>query len=259
MSANATARSKSSTRPVIGERPGASCRLRRTARGASVRTVFPGGEWGVNSQPSFNQRLRALAVHGSGFERDRLEQKGRQMATVGLASWLLQDRLMLPAPVRSARALGVGRPRSVYRPAFARLGGRGVHPGDALADEALNRADCLAVNGRDDCYRGAASAGATSSADSVHVVVRMVRHIEIQNVADFANIEPPRGDVRCNQQLGLAATETVQCRRARCLVHIAVQSDCVEFVPQQRAMQVGDLALAIAKDNRVLEAGSGTD
>src|SRR5262245_63581180 len=169
MSANATARSKSSTRPVIGERPGASCRLRRTARGASVRTVFQGGESGVNSQPSFNQRLRTLTVHGSGFERDRLEQKGRQMATVGLATWLLQDRLVdaagllrlmprLSATVRTARPLGVGRPRSIHRPAFAHLGGRGVHPGDALADKALNRADRFAVNGRDDGYRGAASA-----------------------------------------------------------------------------------------------------
>src|SRR5262245_65034184 len=125
------------------------------------------------------------------------------MATAGLANRLLQDRLMgaagllrlmprLSATVQTARALGVGRPRSVHRPAFARLGGRGVHPGDALADEALNRADCLAVNGRDDCYRGAASAGATGSANSVHVVVGMMRHIEIQNVADFGNIETAR-------------------------------------------------------------------
>src|SRR5262249_16679193 len=120
-------------------------------------------------------------------------------------------------------------------------------------------ANCLVVDGRDDRYRGAAAAGATGSADSVHVVVGMMRHVEIQNVADLGNIETASGDVRRDQQLGLAATEAVQCRHPPCPSHIAVQRDRVEFVPQQRAMQVGDLALAVAKDNRVLEAGSGTD
>lgn len=128
------------------------------------------------------------------------------MAAVELPNWLLQDRLVgaaglfrlmpgLSAPVRRVRTLAVGRPGSVHRPAFARLGGWGLHPGDALAGEALNRADRLAVNGRDDRYRGAAAAGATSSANSVHVVVRMMWYIEIQNVADFWNIKTARGDV----------------------------------------------------------------
>src|SRR5262245_16998684 len=137
------------------------------------------------------------------------------MAAVGLPNRLLKGRLMgaaallrlmpgLSAPVRRVRALPVGRPGPVHRRAFAHLGGRGLHPGDALAGESLNRADRLAINGRDDRYRGAAAAGATSSANSMHIVIGMMRYVEIQNVTDFGNIQTARGDVRCNQQLGLA-------------------------------------------------------
>src|SRR5262245_54982697 len=137
------------------------------------------------------------------------------MAAVGLPNRLLKRRLIgeaadlrlmprLWAAVRRVRGLPVGWPGPVHRRAFAHLGGWGLHPRDALAGEALNRAGRLAINGRDDRYRGAAAAGATSSADSMHVVVGMMRYVEIQNVTDFGNIQTARGDVRCNQQLGLA-------------------------------------------------------
>src|SRR5215510_8601598 len=82
---------------------------------------------------------------------------------------------ILPAarlPGRAGRALVLGCRRRL------------AHPGDALADQRLDRGDGLAVRPRDDRDRGAAAPGAAGAADAVHVIVGMVRYVEIEYVAD---------------------------------------------------------------------------
>ena len=104
-------------------------------------------------------------------------------------------------------------------------------------------------------------AGAAGAADAVDIVVGVVRHVEIEDVADVGNVEPARGDVGGDQELDLAAAERVERRRARRLVEVAMQRDGVEAVADQRAVQLRDLALAVAEDDGVLEVrrrrGSG--
>src|SRR5262245_29384498 len=69
------------------------------------------------------------------------------------------------------------------------------HPRDALPDQRFDRSDGLAVGAGDDRDRGAAAAGATGAADAVHVIVGMIRHVEIEDVADIRDVEAARRDV----------------------------------------------------------------
>ena len=91
----------------------------------------------------------------------------------------------------------------------------------------------------------------------MHVIVGMMRHVEIKHVADRRNIEAAGGDVGRDQQLGFAAAEGLECGGARRLIEIAVQRHGVELVPLQRFMQQGDFALAVAEDDGVLEVVGG--
>src|SRR5262249_60765566 len=73
-------------------------------------------------------------------------------------------------------------------------------PGDGLSDQLLDRGDALAVGGRNDGDCGAAPPGAAGAADAMHVIDGMMRHIEVEDVADGGNIEAARGDVGGDQQ-----------------------------------------------------------
>src|SRR5262245_30307806 len=160
--------------------------------------------------------------------------------------------------ISAARGLGVRSwamlPR---RGACARLGRyRSVQPGNGLADQAFNSVDRLVVDRSDDRDCRTGTSGATGTTNTVHVIVCVMRHVEIEHMTDLGNVETPGGDVRCDQQFGFAATKSVECRHARGLIHIAVQCDGIEFVTEQGAMEVGNLALAIAENDSVLETGS---
>ena len=87
----------------------------------------------------------------------------------------------------------------------------------------------------------------------MHVVVGMMRHVEIEDVADGGNVEAAGGDIGGDQQRDLALAELIQRRRARRLVHVTVQRADAEAVLLQRFVNDGDFALAIAEDDRVLE------
>src|SRR5450756_417268 len=152
---------------------------------------------------------------------------------------------------------------ALARPAFARLAALGrrrlAHPGNRGADQPLDRGHGLAVGRRYDGDGGAGEAGAAGAADAVDVIVRMMRHVEIEDVADGGDIETAGGDIGCDQELRLAVAEGIERRRTRRLIEIAVQRDGVELVLQQRAVQLRDLALAIAEHDGVLEAVGRAD
>src|SRR5438477_11878564 len=71
-----------------------------------------------------------------------------------------------------------------------RCGGLGVAFGTALdawnglTDQLLDGGDRLVVQRRDDGDRGSGPAGAAGAADTMDIIVRMMRHVEIENVAD---------------------------------------------------------------------------
>lgn len=173
-------------------------------------------------------------------------------------------RLMCwPAPTTSGargfrtRALALLPGRRAFDRCFGHY--RFVQPRNGLADQPLDGVDRLAVDWGDDGDRSAAAPGSTGAADTVHVVICVMRYVEIEHVTNLGNVEATGGDVGRNQQFGFAAAKTVQGRRARGLIHIPMQRDRIEFVTEQGTMEVGDLAFAIAKYDRVLESRSGTD
>ena len=139
------------------------------------------------------------------------------------------------------------------------LGRQARRPRDALADQLLDLGDRLAVGRADDGDRGAGLAGAAGAADAVDVVVGMMRDVEIEDVADVGNVEAAGGDVGGDQQLDLAVAERIERGGARRLIQVAVQRRGVEAVADQRAVQLRDLALAVAEDDGVLEVVGGAD
>ena len=63
-----------------------------------------------------------------------------------------------------------------------------AHPRNLLPDQLLDRSDALAVGGRDDGDRGAASPRAPRAADTVHIILGMVRNATSEatsNVTSF--------------------------------------------------------------------------
>src|SRR5207302_11215715 len=62
-----------------------------------------------------------------------------------------------------------------------------AHPRNGLADQLLDCRDASGVGGRNDGDRGAAASGAPGAADAMHVVVGVMRDVEVEDVADGGN------------------------------------------------------------------------
>ena len=148
----------------------------------------------------------------------------------------------------------------LWRAAVARFGSRRcAHPWNCLADQPLDGADRLAVDRSDDGDRDACPPGATGSADAVDVIIGMMRHVKIEDMADLRNIEPAGRDVRSDQHRDLALAERLKRSSARRLVHVAMQRRGVELVAQQRAVQLRDFPLPVAEDNGVFKSVGRAD
>ena len=130
---------------------------------------------------------------------------------------------------------------------------------DRLAGQLLDRRDIFAVDRRGDGDRRAGQSGAAGPADAVDVVLGVGGHVEIEDVADRRDVEAARRDVAGDEQRQPVLAEIVERRRARALVHVAVERAGVEAVPLERALQDRDVALAVAEDDRVLEVGRLAD
>src|SRR5512140_1090325 len=105
-----------------------------------------------------------------------------------------------------------------------RIGGDGIIAfggRNGLSDQPFDRSDRFAVERADDRYGGSGATGAAGSADAMHVVVGMMRHVEIEDVADGGNVEAASGDVGGNQQRDLALAELIEGCGARRLIHVA--------------------------------------
>ena len=122
-----------------------------------------------------------------------------------------------------------------------------------MTNQLFDRSYRFEIERPDDRDRGAGAACAAGPADAMDVIVRVMRHVEIEHVTDGGNVESTGGDVRCHQQRDLALAELIQRGGARRLIHVAMQGADTEAVLQQRLVQQRHLALAVTEDDRVFE------
>src|SRR5580704_18338196 len=130
---------------------------------------------------------------------------------------------------------------------------RSLDARNGLPDQFFDRRHRFEIERRDDRDRGAGAASAAGAADAMHIVVGMVRYVEVEDVAGGGNVEAARGDVGCHQQRNFTLAELIERGGAGRLVHVAVQRADGKTVLLQRFVDQRDLALAIAEDDRVLQ------
>src|SRR5947209_9074957 len=131
-------------------------------------------------------------------------------------------------------------------------------PFDLIADQSLDRVDVFGVVARDERQSCAAAAGAAGASDTMHVIFRVDRHIEIIDVRHVRDIEAARCHIGTDEKIDVAGLERFERRPARALIHVAVQGPNGEPMFQERLVQQHDIALAIAEDDRVHEVVGGT-
>src|SRR5882724_12257510 len=164
------------------------------------------------------------------------------MAWLTLLAWLAFAARLASSPAgalarpRFARLIGVVRRCAGCEVAF--------DAGDILPDQLFDRYDRFLIERGDDGDRSAGPAGATGAADAMDIIVGMVGDVEIEDVTDFGNIEAAGRHVGGDQERKLAFAELIQCRRARRLIHVAMQGADAEAVLLQRLVNHGDIALA---------------
>ena len=123
--------------------------------------------------------------------------------------------------------------RSRGQPAAVRLGAAGFHGGfglgaqfeigDFLLDQGLDALPVLALFLGQHGEGLALAARAAGAADAVDVVLRMGGHVEVEDVADFRNVEAAGRDVRRDQIGDLVVAEGLQRLEAGRLVHVAME------------------------------------
>src|SRR6185437_13115219 len=124
---------------------------------------------------------------------------------------------------------------------------------DIAADQLDDRGDILAVFRRGQHEGAAGATGAPGAADTVHIILGVIRHVEAEDVAQPGDIEPARGDVAGHQQPNLPGLEAAERLGALWLRHVAVERGGVVPVARQRFVEDVDVALAVAEDEGVLD------
>ena len=84
------------------------------------------------------------------------------------------------------------------------------HAWNFLTDEPLDRGDLLEVLGDHDGERVAHALRAARATDAMDVVLGMMGHVEVDDVADLLDVDPARGDIGGNHHFVATAAETAQ-------------------------------------------------
>ena len=136
----------------------------------------------------------------------------------------------------------------VFRRRFA------VQPFDLFAAQLFDGAHRFKIARRHQRRGKAFLAGASGTADAVNIILRRDRNVEIEDVADIGDIEAARRDVACRQQRDVAPAERIEGGGAVTLLHVAMQTARIVTMLQKRLQQDADIALAVAEDDRILDA-----
>ena len=193
---------------------------------------------------------RSLGPHGGSFSPLWRPSRPRRALASG--------RAIAPRPVMSARRTVSVAPAPVGpvfngRSSSAALCHRWSDPFDGQAGQLLNSGQRAIVGRRDHHQSGSSSAGASGPADAMDIVLGVMRHVKIENVAHVRDVEAAGRHVAGDEQLHLVGTEALQRLHARALIHVAMQRRDAEAVSLQGAMDDSEIAFAIAEDDTVLD------
>ena len=100
--------------------------------------------------------------------------------------------------------------------------------GDLLVDQLVDLVQEGAVVLGHEGDRAPRAAHARGSPDAVHVVLRVLGHVEVEHVGHALNVEPARGYVGRDHQLEVALAEALQDPLALLLAQVAVDLARVE-------------------------------
>lgn len=82
------------------------------------------------------------------------------------------------------------------------------------------------------------------------VTFNIMGHIVVKDMGNAFDVQPPRGNIRCNEQLELGFPESLHDRFPLRLGQIPVQLVRLIAMGQQRLVQRGGSALRPAEDDR---------
>src|SRR5690554_2685093 len=95
--------------------------------------------------------------------------------------------------------------------------------------------------------RGALGAGAAGPADTVHVVLRIIRQGVVDHVADAVDVNTTAGDIGGDQYPQLAFAEVLQGAYPLVLRHVAGQLGGVDAIAHQALLDAAHLVLAVGE------------
>src|SRR3546814_16366474 len=81
---------------------------------------------------------------------------------------------------------------------------------DLQAGELFNIFDCFGIVLRCEGISGARRPCPSGPADTVTVVIRVPRRVEVDDMGDALHVQPPRCDIGCNQNVDVAVLESIQ-------------------------------------------------
>src|SRR5262249_24765709 len=109
-------------------------------------------------------------------------------------------RTLSPVGVAVAPAAPASFPRLALGPVGEVAEMRGLDAGDRLAEKLLDLIERLLLGGCRERDRRACASRTARPPDAVDIVLRMDRHVEIEDVADDGDVEPAGRDVRGDEE-----------------------------------------------------------
>ena len=98
--------------------------------------------------------------------------------------------------------------------------------------------------------RGAVASGPSGAAGAVHVVLVLLRRVEVDHVRDVVEVEPSCRDVGGNQRRHVSALEAVQSPLAGLLRHVSMHRDGAHVVAGQLLHEAVGAPLRPDEDER---------
>ena len=126
-----------------------------------------------------------------------------------------------------------------------------------VADQFLDLVEVVGLLGSEQRIGDAGQPGAPRSTDAVDVILGVVRHVVVDDVADAGHVEPARGNVGGDEDDDRPRFEAVELADAVGLLHVAVDLPGAQPGLLEHVGELADILLAVAEDDRVLDLGVG--